>query len=101
MFDGSGPAFVLLWGGILLNIFLNLLNLVPIYPLDGGQVARQLMVQMDPQDGPRNSIYLSIAVAVLLALFCFIKLEDQFLGIFMGFMAWSNYQTLQRFSRPW
>ncbi len=100
MLAGSGPAFVLLWGFIVLNIILNLFNLVPIYPLDGGQVARQLMIQMDPQDGPRNSIYLSIAVAVLVALFCF-SIKQQYLGVFMGFMAWSNYQTLQRFSRPW
>lgn len=97
---GNEPAFVLLWGGIVLNIVLNLFNLVPIYPLDGGQVARQMMIQMDPSDGPRNSIYLSIGVAVLLAFFCF-SIGDQFLALFMGFMAWSNYQTLQRFSRPW
>lgn len=99
IFDGSEPFFILIWSGIALNIFLNLFNLVPIYPLDGGQVARQVMIQMDPQDGPRNSIYLSIAVAVLLALFLFNF--DRFLAIFMGFMAWSNYQTLQRFNRPW
>ena len=97
----SAPLILLVKFGIVLNVFLNLFNLVPIYPLDGGQVARQMMIQMDPHDGPRNSIYLSIAVAVLMALFCFIKLEDRFLGFFMGFMAWSNYQTLQRFTRPW
>jgi len=97
---GSGPAIVVLWGGIFLNIILNLFNLVPVYPLDGGQVARQLMIQMDPQDGPRNSIYLSIAAAVLLALFCF-SIKQQYMAFFMGFMAWSNYQTLQRFTRPW
>ena len=100
VFAGNAPAAMVLWGGIVLNIFLNLLNLIPIYPLDGGQVARQMMIQMDPNDGPRNSIYLSIGVAVLLALFCF-SIGDRFLGFFMGFMAWSNYQTLQRFSRPW
>lgn len=97
---GNGPAIVVLWGGIFLNIILNLFNLVPVYPLDGGQVARQLMIQMDPQDGPRNSIYLSIAAAVLLALFCF-SMRQQYMAFFMGFMAWSNYQTLQRFTRPW
>jgi len=99
IFENSEPMFVLLWGGIALNIILNLFNLVPIYPLDGGQVARQVMLQMDPHDGARNSIYLSIATSVLLALVCFAK-EQQFMAIFLGFMAWSNYQTLQRFSGP-
>ena len=97
----SAPLILLVTFGIVLNVFLNLINLVPIYPLDGGQVARQIMIQMDPHDGARNSIYLSIAVSILMALFCLTYLQDRFLAFFMGFMAWSNYQTLQRFTRPW
>lgn len=97
--EGGKPAFVLIWSGIIINIILNLFNLVPIYPLDGGQVARQVMIQMDPQDGARNSIYLSIAAAVLIALFAF-SLKASFMAVFFGFMAWSNYQTLQRYMGP-
>lgn len=96
---GKQPVYILIWGGIVLNIIINLFNLVPIYPMDGGQVARQVMLQMDPHNGARNSIYLSIAASVLLAVFCFAQ-EQQFMAIFLGFMAWSNYQTLQRFSGP-
>lgn len=95
----SQPMFVLLWAGIIVNIVLNLFNLVPIYPLDGGQVARQVMIQMDPTDGARNSIYLSIAASVLIAVFAF-SIKSTFMAFFFGFMAWSNYQTLQRFSGP-
>ncbi len=99
VFADTQPMFVLLWGGIALNIILNVFNLVPIYPLDGGQVARQVMIQMDPQDGARNSIFLSIGAAVLIAVFCF-SIKETFMAVFFGFMAYSNYQTLQRFSGP-
>ena len=98
-FANTQPMFILLWGGIALNIILNLFNLVPIYPLDGGQVARQVMMQMDPRDGARNSIFLSIGAAVLIAVFCMF-IQETFLAVFFGFMAFSNYQSLQRFSGP-
>ena len=99
IFQGSELAFMVFFGGIVLNIILNLLNLVPIYPLDGGQVARQIMVQMDGYNGVKNSVILSIACAVLIAVFCFTK-DQKFMAFFFGFMAWSNFQTLQQASGP-
>ena len=92
---GSGLAFMVFFGGIVLNIFLNLLNLVPIYPLDGGQIARQVMVQMDRFNGVRNSIILSMACAILIAVVC-LRAEAEFMAVFFGFMAFSNYQSLQQ-----
>lgn len=91
----SGLAFMIFFGGIALNVFLNLLNLVPIYPLDGGQIARQVMVQMDRFHGIRNSIILSIACAILIAVVC-LRAEATFMAVFFGFMAFSNYQSLQQ-----
>lgn len=86
--------------GILLNVFMNLLNLLPIYPLDGGQVARQIMIQMDGYHGVRNSIYLSMGVSLLLAVFFLVGVGDQFLAIFFAYMTWSSYQSLQQHQRP-
>jgi Zn-dependent protease len=94
------------WLAIWVNIFLNILNLAPVYPLDGGQVARQLFVVNDPWNGLKYSVFLSIAVGVLIALFS-LRSGDQFIGIFFGFMAWSNYTDLQQMGgggfggRPW
>ena len=92
--DGSSTIFMVLWSGIIVNIVLNLFNLVPIYPLDGGQVARQLLAQLDPRDGIKKSIILSIGAAIVMALFS-LRLESTFMMIFFGFMAFSNYQSLQ------
>ncbi len=81
--------------GILVNVFLNVLNLVPVYPLDGGQVARQLFLLNDPWNGLKYSMFLSIAVAVVIA-FANLAGGDRFIGIFFAFMAWSNYMTMQQ-----
>ena len=98
-FAPTGTLFIVCFGGIMLNILLNLLNLVPIFPLDGGQISRQIMVQMDSFNGIRNSLILSIACAVLIAVFGFAN-DQKFLALFFGFMAWSNFQTLQQYGSP-
>jgi len=95
----SASAFLVFVAGIILNILLNLLNLVPIYPLDGGQIARQIMVQLDRFNGVRNSVILSIASAVLIAVLC-LKAEETFMAVFFGFMAFTNYQSLQQTRGP-
>lgn len=95
-----------LFFAIWVNIFLNILNLAPVFPLDGGQIARQLFTINDPGHGVRYSIYLSIAVGAIIALMAF-QSGDQFIGIFFAIMAWSNYMSLQQFGggygggRPW
>lgn len=97
--EGKSIFLMIIWSGIVLNIFLNMLNLVPIFPLDGGQATRQFMIKMDSYNGLRNSIILSIAAAILIAVIGF-KNGDQFLGFFFAFMAWSNFQMLQQSSGP-
>lgn len=97
------PLRILLLMFVIVNIFLNLLNLLPVFPLDGGQISRQLFIKADPWGGVRKSMMLSIGVAVLAAVLAF-KSNDSFIGIFFGFMAWQNYQTLQQGGgtrRPW
>ena len=94
--------FVLLvFATIVLNLIWTILNLLPVFPLDGGQAARAIMQQMDGVDGVRNSIYLSIGVAVLIVIYA-MSTQDLFIGIFFGFMAYQNFQMLQQFSgRGW
>ena len=87
---------LVLFVSLFANVFINLLNLVPVFPLDGGQVARQLFQKFDPYNGIRYSIMFSIVIAILVAVF---NLQhDRFIAFFFGFMAWSNYMTLQQMS---
>ena len=46
------------------NIFWGLVNLLPVYPLDGGQIARELLELASPADGVRQSLWLSVIAAV-------------------------------------
>ena len=79
--------------GILVNFFLNIINLVPIYPLDGGQVSRNVFEIIDPWDGTRKSLILSIATAVLCGVYGYTNRET-FIAIFCFYMAYQNYQML-------
>lgn len=101
--EGNEVFWMLIQGGIIWNIFINLLNLVPVYPLDGGQVSRELFLKFDPGSGLSNSLLLSVATGVALAVMG-LSGQDRFLAFFFGFMAWQNYQAWQHSGgtrRPW
>ncbi len=100
----SASLNMFIFVSIVINVVLNIFNLLPVYPLDGGQIARQLFVKADPWAGVRKSVILSMCVAVFVALYS-LQQKDTFLAIFFGFMAWSNYQSLTMGSgnnrKPW
>ena len=50
-----------------INFYWPLLNLLPIWPLDGGKIARELCTAASRQDGLRISLMISGIVAALLA----------------------------------
>lgn len=55
---------------LFVNLYWPLLNLLPIYPLDGGQIARDLFTAVS-RDGVRQSLVMSIGLCGLLALYGF------------------------------
>ena len=86
-------AFVtsLLW----VNIFWGLINLMPVYPLDGGNVARYILLQVDPADGVRKSLWVSVIAGGIIALLAFFFLHSLYMAILFGFLAFQSYQSLQ------
>jgi len=78
---------------LFINIFWGILNLLPIYPLDGGKISREVFIMVDGGNGVRNSLMLSMVVAGGMALWCLVG-GERFLPIFFGFMAFSNYQEM-------
>lgn len=92
-FGGSIVAVLismLLW----VNIFWGLINLLPVFPLDGGQVARNVLIQFDPVDGARKSLWLSVIVGALLALVGLIAFRSIYMAILFGILAFQSYQLL-------
>jgi len=103
------------------NLFWVIMNLVPIWPLDGGQICRDFLDWWLPHKGVRVALAISLACAGLLAanalsvwllgralpLFDRIpyldSLGDLFVVLFFGSFALNSYQALQFESRrhPW
>jgi Zn-dependent protease len=78
-------------------IYWGLLNLLPILPLDGGQIAREVLTALNPRDGVRQALILSIVVGGLMIVLGLFRWDDKFLALLFGFMTYSNYMTLQAY----
>jgi Zn-dependent protease len=83
------------------NIFWGLVNLLPIYPLDGGRVSRELFTLSHPRRGIEQSLWLSIACAGAFAAVGLIGMQSIFTAVFFGYLAYANYQTLQSYQQHW
>jgi Zn-dependent protease len=100
------PAYVTF--GILksINLYWPLLNLLPIWPLDGGKVTREVGSALS-RDGVRISLGISIAVAGFIAIHGLIANQNpnfripylptgMFTALFFGALAFESYQLLQQ-----
>jgi stage IV sporulation protein FB len=81
---------LLLW----VNIFWGLINLMPVYPLDGGSVARNIFLQADPVDGIRKSIWLSVIAGAIIALVGLFFFRSVFIALLFAILAFQSYQSL-------
>lgn len=116
--DGFLPAFGAVLGGDLaanrnfvylvnlllaINIYWPVINLLPIFPLDGGQIALQVFVQHDPWDGTRKALWLSVIAGGATAVLAFMG-QQLFTAMLFASLAVSCYMTLQQMGggrRPW
>jgi Zn-dependent protease len=64
------PKFVQSMVSLLMffNLYWAILNLLPVWPLDGGQVSRELFRWWTPTNGVRYSLALSLVTAVLVTI---------------------------------
>jgi stage IV sporulation protein FB len=81
---------------LFLTILWGLVNLLPVYPLDGGQIARELMLAANPRTGIVHSLGLSAAVALAVAIYGLSR-QWIFLALLFGYLAYSSYATLQSY----
>ncbi|MBD3676388.1 MAG: hypothetical protein HUJ26_22995 [Planctomycetaceae bacterium] len=78
------------------NLWWGLLNLLPIYPLDGGQVAEQVCRKINPYRGMENTFKLGIIVAVIVAIFAWQRMGQTYMALMFLFLAFNNYQFLEQ-----
>lgn len=91
----GSPAFSMLINDLLfISLFWGLVNLLPVYPLDGGQIAREVLVAVRPDEGTRWSLMLSFVTAVLMAVVAFVHWQSLFGAILFGYFAYLSYAML-------
>ncbi len=72
---------------LFINLYWTLFNLLPILPLDGGQVLRELV------GGSRLQITRAIGASCAAGVAVFEAMQGQFyIAIFLGILAYSNYR---------
>jgi Zn-dependent protease len=109
------PLLIYLYESLIyVNFYWGLVNLLPVWPLDGGQVCGEICSHFSPRNGQQISIQISIVVAGVLCLYslaCVIhnpqidewlsELPSWFLpgslwtAILFGVLAAQSYQLLQ------
>ncbi len=77
------------------NIFWGLVNLVPVFPLDGGQIAREVATGVDPINGLRVSLWISVVAAVAAGIVGFFQFGSIFMALLFGYLAYQSYQMVQ------
>jgi stage IV sporulation protein FB len=78
-----------------INLYWGILNLLPIWPLDGGQITSVVLTQANPRHGRRWTHVISLLTAGTIALLSYMMWKDMFRALFFGFFAITNYQVLQ------
>lgn len=105
---GAKLALQALGVSYFINLVWNIANLIPVEPLDGGQIARELWLRYGGRNGMGKHLSMSIiasgAVAAY-ALYQFARkesvfgLEPIFLAFMFGYLCFQNYQTYERYRR--
>jgi Zn-dependent protease len=95
-----GPLDATIASLLFVNIVWGLVNLLPIYPLDGGRIARELFTLGNPRNGIIQSLRLSAGAAALVAVYA-LSQKEIYLCIMFGLLAYGSFQTLQQYRDRW
>jgi stage IV sporulation protein FB len=81
-----------------ISVFWGLINLLPIYPLDGGQIIREILMVANPRQGIAQSLILSILTAGLVAAYAAIRLQAWFTCMFFIYLAYESFAALRGYT---
>lgn len=113
VFSVLSTSLLVLW---YVNLFWPILNLLPIWPLDGGHISREVLSGLSARNGKLLSLQISGAVAGVLAVNALLALSREggeslipyapvgtFGAIFFGYFAVLSFQLYQeeRASNQW
>jgi Zn-dependent protease len=95
----TNALFETYWSLIQINIMWGLINLLPVWPLDGGQVTQTVLSQVNPYNGRRWTHIISLLVAALVVLVSYALTKDFRRSLFFVFFGVINYQMLDMIHR--
>jgi Zn-dependent protease len=93
-FDPARYLSVVLSTLIFINIFWSIFNLLPIWPLDGGQITGLILGKASPRNGRRWTHIVGLVGAGIIAVF-FSTRQEFYLTILFALIAFDNFQILQ------
>jgi stage IV sporulation protein FB len=81
-----------------INVLWGLVNLLPVYPLDGGHIARELLLVANARTGIKQSLWLSVVTAAGLAVYAVTQGQGSlFIALMFGMLAYGSYKTLRAY----
>lgn len=80
-----------------INLFWGLMNLLPVYPLDGGQICAEMLNARGSRKGLLRTHQVGMAAGACAALF-FISQDQLFAGLMFGGIAYDNYRKYEQIS---
>ena len=92
----SLPINLLVGNLLWINILWGAVNLLPIYPLDGGHISRELCVLSQPRQGIVLSLQISVACGILMAIVGLFW-RSFFVTLLFGYLAYSSFRTLRAY----
>lgn len=94
-FGATFELYALVATLVFINIMWGIVNLLPIYPLDGGQIARGALEALSVRRAIEISHIASVAAAAAVALVMLVHFDSQWNAFFFGYMAFINYRAIQ------
>ncbi len=79
---------------VLVNVFWTILNLLPVYPLDGGHLLRIILEGLFGYRGLKIALFLSLLIGVALSIFFFLG-SDLLIGAIFLLFAFESYRAWQ------
>jgi Zn-dependent protease len=81
---------------IFVNLFWSLFNLLPVYPMDGGQLSREICLHFDRMRGERKAAFISMVTGIAAAAGMAIYFHAPYAALMLAMMAFQSYEQLQQ-----
>ncbi len=86
----NGVTEELLHALVFINFWWSLVNLLPVYPLDGGQIYAAV------ETSQRKVYQVGVATGAIVAIVGWMVFKDWWVALLFGYLAYQNYQRLQQ-----